>query len=72
MMTLRQRFLERLSKIDRPRMVSVAVMRPEGAVEVITNYEKVEEKIEYILKTYGDDFRMVHNQDIRIVDFMLV
>jgi hypothetical protein len=70
--SLREQFEERLKVIGEPRLVSIAVQRPEGAIETITTQDKVQEKIDYILKTYNENFEMSHNTTIKILDFMLV
>lgn len=69
---LKQRFNERLAEVETPRMISVAVKLPNGAIEVITNYEGLTEKAEYYQSMYDNDFQLVHNAEVQIVSFMIV
>lgn len=47
--------------------MSVAVKLPTGAIEMITNVEKVESKIDYYLDKYDDEMVMRANPLISIV-----
>lgn len=55
-----------------PKVLTVAVELPSGAVEVITNTEETESKIDYYLENYDSDFRLIANDKIQIVGFMIV
>jgi hypothetical protein len=69
---LRARFMERYEEVEEPRMLSVAIQLPTGAVEVITNYENLDDKLDYYLNAYDVEFRLKANNEVRLIDFMLV
>lgn len=56
----------------RVRAIVVAIQLPSGAVEIITNYEDLENKYMYYLETYDADMVMYKNPNIRIVDWMIL
>lgn len=53
-------------------VVTVAVLLPNGAIEIITNTQYTSDKIQYYLEKYDDEFRLLTNPMIRIVGYMLV
>ncbi|KIL35159.1 hypothetical protein SD71_16160 [Cohnella kolymensis] len=55
-----------------PEVLVTAVRLPTGAIETITNTQQLPEKIEYISKSYDDDFRLKANPSVQIVGYMLV
>ncbi len=55
-----------------PKYLVIAVKLPNGAIELITNTEKIGEKAEYYSKAYDEYFCLKTNPDIKIIDFMLV
>lgn len=73
---LRDRFWRDLWYLDYDydvlKVLTVAVLLPSGAIEVITNTDKLAEKIEYYLDAYDEDFRLKSNPEIKIVGYMLV
>lgn len=50
----------------------VAVLLPNGAVEVITNTQYITDKVNYYLEKYDENFRLITNPMIKIVGYMLV
>lgn len=79
MKELRQRFIEETEAADflgtfsqKPTYLIVAVKLPTGAIEVITNTEQLQTKVEYYRNAYDDNFCLKNNPAIQIVGFMLV
>lgn len=68
---LRKRFLIEAG-IKGWEVCIVAVKLPNGAIETITNYQAVQEKIDYYKNAYDDSFRLKSNPNIRIVGYMMV
>jgi hypothetical protein len=50
----------------------VAVRLPTGAIEIITNTQQIESKIEYYKNAYDDNFCLKTNTAIQIIGYMLV
>jgi hypothetical protein len=72
-MTLKEQFLQQAKNTKKGFDVLVtAVKLPTGAVEVITNTQNIESKIDYLKTAYDDDFKLNNNKDVQIVGFMLV
>lgn len=71
-MNLKEKFANELSMIKEPKVITVAVKLPSGAIEVITNTQDTVTKANYYLYNYDHDFRLKHNPEIQIVGFMLV
>lgn len=57
---------------DDLRLIVTVVKLPTGAYEVITNYEKLSEKIEYLLNAYDDDLRLKKCQEIKLMDCIIL
>ena len=53
------------------RILVVLIKQPTGAIEVITNTEHLDQKIEYYLEHYDDEFRSKHNRNVQIIDYMM-
>lgn len=71
-MSLKEKFVEECKEKKVPKIISVAVKLPSGAIEVITNTQDTVTKALYYTDTYDKDFRLKHNKDIQIVGFMVV
>ncbi len=69
---LKSLFKSTAMETDTPRMLSVAVQLPSGAIETIVNYHNIEDKIQYYLSAYNDDFELKANTEVKIVACMLV
>lgn len=72
MSELRERFLEDIKSVNIPTVLVVAVKLPSGAIETITNYTHLQEKIKYYQEAYDDNFRLIANSKVEIVGYMLV
>lgn len=71
-MSLKQKFNEDYCEKVRVRAIVVAIQLPSGAVEIITNYEDLENKYMYYLETYDSDMIMYKNRTIRILDWIIL
>lgn len=71
-LTLKQQFLEACKEVKVPKVITVAVKLPYGAIEIITNTEHTIEKVVYYTDKYDDDFRLKANPQIQIVGCMVV
>lgn len=54
------------------RVLSVAVLRPTGAVEVITNHAHLNQKMDYYMSAYDENMRLKVNPEIQIIGWMVV
>lgn len=71
-MTLKEEFIKRVKEVSNPRVITVSVELPSGAVEIITNTQHIEDKILYYMENYDGNFRLVHNPNVKIIGFMIV
>ena len=71
-MLSKMNFVQDYSEKVRVRAIVVAIQLPSGAVEIITNYEDLENKYMYYLETYDSDLVMYKNENIRIIDWMIL
>lgn len=71
-MSSKHTFVEDYNKQVRVRAIVVAIQLPSGAVEIITNYEDLENKYMYYMETYDENMVMYKNENIRIIDWMIV
>jgi hypothetical protein len=72
---LRRQFLNVTDPNNDARKITyliVAVKLPTGAIELITNTEQLQSKIEYYRNAYDDNFCLKTNTAIKIVGYMLV
>jgi hypothetical protein len=69
---LRKKFIEDAHRIEKPRLLVKVIQKPSGSLETITNAENLEAEILYVMETYGDDFKMVKNPNIAIVNYILM
>jgi hypothetical protein len=70
--TLKEQFIEKCKEVSVPKVLTVAVKLPSGAIEVITNTEDTVTKALYYTDTYDEHFRLKHNKAVQIVGFMVV
>ena len=70
--SLKDRFIKETQEIGVPKIISVAVKLPSGAIEVITNTQDTSTKADYYVDTYDNEFRLIHNKDVQIVGYMIV
>ena len=71
-MSLKQKFNEDYCEKVRVRAIVVAIQLPSGAVEIITNYEDLENKYMYYLETYDSNMVMYKNENIKIINWMVL
>ena len=71
-MSSKHAFVEDYNKQIRVRAIVVAIQLPSGAVEIITNYEDLENKYMYYLETYNENMVMYKNENIRIISWMVI
>lgn len=71
-MSSKQKFVSDYNDKIKIKLIVVAVQLPSGAVEIITNYEDLEDKYMYYLETYDENMIMYKNENIRIIDWMIV
>ena len=68
--------LEKLKKkIDyckNPEVIITVVKLPTGALEVITNYQELQGKIDYILKAYDDNLCLKTCPQIKLLDCIIL
>lgn len=57
---------------NKPKFIVAAVSLPTGAVELITNTEQIESKIEYYLSAYDEEMRLKTKSEIFIKAVMVV
>jgi hypothetical protein len=73
---LRMKFLVETEGLDCQTMkrtyLVVAVKLPTGAIELITNTDQLQTKVDYYRNAYDDNFCLKTNPVIQIVGFMLV
>lgn len=71
-MSNKHKFVKDYNKQIKVRAIVVAIQLPSGAVEIITNYEDLENKYMYYLESYDADMVMYKNQNIRILDWIIL
>lgn len=71
-MSSKHNFVEDYNKQIRVRVIVVAIQLPSGAIEIITNYEDLENKYMYYLETYDENMIMYKNENIRIIDWIIL
>jgi hypothetical protein len=71
-MTLKERFEYECSLDMGNFMVLVTLVKlPSGAIEVITNTQDLETKINYLLHAYDNDFKLKNNKAVGIVGYVI-
>ncbi len=55
-----------------PRYLIMAIKLPNGAIEIITNVDDLQEKFLYYQSAYDDEMRLIKNNNIRIIDCMVI
>lgn len=71
-MSSKHNFVEDYNKQIRVRAIVVAIQLSSGAIEIITNYEDLENKYMYYLETYDENMIMYKNENIRIINWMIL
>jgi len=71
-LSLKEKFVEEMHNVNIPKLITVAVKLPSGAIETITNTEDTVTKALYYTDNYDEEFRLKHNNDVQIVGYMIV
>jgi hypothetical protein len=75
-MNKKEEFLEKhdaLMKSNGEIKLLVTVMKlPYGSYETIVNTDKLEDKVEYIMRNYDNDLRLKLNDQIMIMDYIIL
>lgn len=71
-MSLKMKFTQDYSQKAIVKAIVVAIQLPSGSVEIITNYEDLENKYLYYLETYNEDMKKYENSDVRVIDWMIL
>jgi hypothetical protein len=69
----KQDLINKINKINKEdvRLIITVVLLPSGAYEVITNYEKLQYKIDYLMNAYDEDLRLKTFKDIKLIDCII-
>ena len=70
MLTMKK--LEEMAVKDHKICMTTACVLPSGAVEIITNYDRLDEKFEYLINAYDDNLRLKTMKDIKLLDCMVI
>ncbi|MCI3027676.1 hypothetical protein LMF32_00810 [Desemzia sp. C1] len=73
-MVAKSEFNDRVNAVEpeKASVLVVAIKLPTGALEIITNYQNIPEKIKYYQENYNENMRLKHAPDVQIVNFMIV
>lgn len=55
-----------------PKYLVTAVRLPTGAIELTTNTDNIETKIDYILEAYNQDMCLKTNVEVQILNMMII
>jgi hypothetical protein len=68
--------LEKLKKkidcYEEPKLIVTVVKLPTGALEVITNYQELKAKLDYILNAYDDNLCLKTCPQIKLMDCIIL
>jgi hypothetical protein len=53
-------------------LIVTVVLLPSGAKEVITNYQRLDEKIKYLMEAYDENLRLKSCPEIQLLDFIIL
>ena len=70
--TRKMRFEMDIEGLETPTYFVYVVKLPNGAIELITNTQKIMEKINYILSAYDDDMLLKTNSNVEIINWLIV
>lgn len=70
-MLTRKKLEDKLNKVDKICIVTVGLL-PGGAVEVITNYQNLEVKRDYLLNAYDEELKLKTMQEIKLLDCIVI
>jgi len=72
MFNLKAKFDNEVSEAVGFKLLVTAVKLPTRAIEVITNTQEIDKKIDYLQNAYDNNFELKANSEVKIVGFMLV
>lgn len=70
-MLTRKKLEEKLNKSDKICIVTACKL-PSNAIETLVNYQKLEEKKEYLLSAYDDNLKLKTMKDIQLLDCIVI
>jgi len=70
----KQKLIEKVESvgIENISLIVTVVLLPTGAKEVITNYQELSGKINYLLGAYDDDLTLKTCKDIKLLDCIIL
>ena len=72
-LTLKEQFINDYeAKNGKVKYIVVAVEMPNGAIELISNCERLFEKYKYYNDMYNNNFELMNNVMVKIVNYMIV
>jgi hypothetical protein len=60
-----------LAKIQ-PQVIVVAVQLPTSAIDIISSFVQLDEKMAYYMSSYNDDLELINNTKVKILDWMVL
>lgn len=70
-LTRKDIFVGCFREAEKNELLVLLIQLPNGAKEIITNYQNIEEKFSYILENYDDNLQLKHNQNVKIWDWII-
>jgi hypothetical protein len=74
--TPKNKLIEKWEKVSNlghgARLIVTVVTLPSGALEVITNYQKLDEKMEYLINAYDDNLVLKSCPQIKLLDCIIL
>jgi hypothetical protein len=70
-MLTRQKLENKLNKTEKICIITV-VKLPSNAVEVLTNYQELEAKKDYLLNAYDENLQLKNMPDIKLLDCIVI
>lgn len=67
----REKLEKKLNKENKVCIITTCKL-PSGSVEVLINYQKLEEKKDYLLNAYDDNLKLKTMQDIKLLDLIVI
>lgn len=60
-----------LAKIQ-PQVIVVAVQLPTSAIDIISSFVQLDEKMAYYMSSYNDNLELINNTKVKILDWMVL
>lgn len=75
-MTKKEEFLQKHSALMKSngelKLLITVIKLPYGSHETIVNTDKLDDKVEYIIRNYDDELRLNLNYQIAIVEYIMI